>query len=466
MLFNSYLFVLVFLPACLAAWWALPLRSEQRLALLAAASYVFYGLWDWRFTALLAASTVLDYAIGHRLAAAKSDATRKRWMLASVTLNLSVLGFFKYAGFAAANFNAIAEWLHSGGQLPVWDIVLPVGISFYTFQTMSYAIDIYRGQAQPAKSIWHFAAYVSMFPQLIAGPIVRYADVDAQLRSAKRQIDWNQFASGVMFFVVGMAQKVLLADLVASRIAPLWDDPSQLQLCGAWFAMLGYAVQLYFDFAGYSNMAVGLGRMLGFEFCQNFDSPYQSESIQDFWRRWHMSLGRMLRDYLFIPLGGNRGGVMLTLRNLMAVMLLGGLWHGAGWTFVLWGAYHGALLAVNAVWRNYGRFELPKFAAQAITFFAVLLGWTLFRAADLTEAWNVYAGMGGLRGIEVDPLATVGGASAVAILAGLLAVTWWLPNVWRIRLRLNVLTGVVAAVVLFVCVLRFDVASPFLYFQF
>ncbi|MCA9259800.1 MAG: MBOAT family protein [Planctomycetales bacterium] len=466
MLFNSYLFVLAFLPVVLAAWWLLPLRSEQRLATLAGASYVFYGLWDWRFTGLLAASTLLDYAIGKRLHAATTSGGRKRWMLASVSLNLGVLAVFKYAGFAASSFNSVAAWLQSGGRLPVWDIVLPVGISFYTFQTMSYATDIYRREAKPASSIWHFAAYVSMFPQLVAGPIVRYADVDAQLKSATRRIDWNQFASGVRFFVAGMAQKVLLADLMASRIAPLWEEPAQLQLVGAWFAMLGYAVQLYFDFAGYSNMAVGLGRMLGFEFCQNFDSPYQSESIQAFWRRWHMSLGRMLRDYLFIPLGGNRGGAILTVRNLLAVMLLGGLWHGAGWTFVLWGAYHGALLAVNALWRIGGGFTLPRSVAQAATFLAVVGGWVLFRAASLQEAGDVYGAMLGARGVEGEPLAAVGGVAAAAVLAALLSATWFLPNLWRIPERLNAWSGALAAAVLTLCLLRFDSASPFLYFQF
>jgi alginate O-acetyltransferase complex protein AlgI len=466
LLFNSYVFVLVFLPAVLAAWWAPRWSERTRLMLLTGASYLFYGAWDWRFLGLLVGSTLLDFEVGKRLAAAKSPARRRVWLLTSVIVNLSVLGVFKYAGFAAGSVNAVADWLRFGGRVPVWEIVLPVGISFYTFQTMSYAIDLYRGTARPAQSLWHFAAYVSMFPQLVAGPIVRYVDVDEQLRNLDRPLDWAQFGSGLWFFAAGMAQKVLLADPIAARIDPLLVEPQTLQLSAAWFALVGYALQLYFDFAGYSNMAVGLGRMLGFEFCQNFDSPYQADSIQAFWRRWHMSLSQLMRDYLFIPLGGSRGGTWLTLRNLLVVMLLGGLWHGAGWTFVLWGAYHGLLLATNVLWRAHAGWRMPSAAARALTLIAVLGGWVLFRATSTSDALALYAALAGWRGCETQPLEAIGGMTSLVLLTMLTGIALAAPNLWKIRFRLNALSGVVVAALLLICLLRFDTASPFLYFQF
>ncbi|TWT66910.1 Peptidoglycan O-acetyltransferase [Posidoniimonas polymericola] len=466
MLFNSYIFVFAFLPLTLLLWWSLPRGGATRLGLLVTASYMFYGWWDWRFLGLMALSTLIDYFAGHRIALASTLRAKRFWLTLSLVSNLGLLAVFKYAGFAAQSWNAIADWVHHGGLVPTPQVILPVGISFYTFQTISYSVDLYRGNAKPAASLLHFAAYVSMFPQLIAGPIVRYSDIDEQLRCIDRPLDAAQFASGVWMFVVGLAQKLLLADVIASRVDPLLDPHQTLQLAAGWYAMLGYSCQLYFDFAGYSNMAVGLGRMLGFEFCQNFDSPYKADSIQDFWRRWHISLSTMLRDYLFIPLGGSRGALVLTLRNLFVVMLLGGLWHGAGWTFVLWGAYHGVLLAIAAVWRTLSPKRLPYPAAAAVTFVAVVFGWVLFRCETLTHAWATMAAMVGLNGVESAPVLAVGGAKAAALLATLLSIAWFAPNAWRMKLPLNATTGVAAALVFVLCVLRFDSASPFLYFRF
>ncbi|MCA9216231.1 MAG: MBOAT family protein, partial [Planctomycetales bacterium] len=296
MLFNSYVFVLFFLPLVLCLWWSKRIGLGARLAMLTGASYAFYGWWDWRFVSLLMFSTVIDFYVGHRLAAATLPSRRTMWLCVSMFANLGLLTYFKYAGFLAGSANAVAEWLRLGGRLPVAEIVLPVGISFYTFQTMSYSIDIFRRQAKPADSLMHFAAYVSLFPQLIAGPIVRYSDLEQQLRDISDTIDWEAFARGILFFVVGMAQKILLADTVAKCIDPMFADYTALQFVGVWFCMLGYTVQLYFDFAGYSNMAVGLGLMLGFQLPQNFDSPYKSRNISEFWRRWHMTLSFWLRD--------------------------------------------------------------------------------------------------------------------------------------------------------------------------
>lgn len=466
MLFNSYIFLFLFLPAVLALWWSLPRGGSARLGLLVAASYLFYGWWDWRFTALLALSTLIDYHVGSQLNSATVERQRRGWLVVSMLTNLALLAFFKYSGFAAESSNAILQWLHSGGQLPVPEIVLPVGISFYTFQTMSYTIDIYRRQAQPASSLLHFAAYVSMFPQLIAGPIVRYTDVEEQLRTLDRPPEWSQFGIGIWFFVVGMAQKILCADTIAGIINPLLEQHATVGFAGAWFAMLGYTCQLYFDFSGYSNMAVGLGAMLGFTFPQNFDSPYKSRSIAEFWRRWHITLSSWLRDYLFIPLGGSRYGGLLTLRNLVIVMFLGGLWHGAGWTFVLWGLYHGGLLALHRLWRGAVRVKLPSVCSVVITFLCVVFGWALFRSTDMTMASNLLSAMTCASGIEDSILTAIGGVKSAALLLGLLAIVFLAPNAWQIRLRPSLPLALVAAAVLVLCVLRFDAESPFLYFQF
>lgn len=301
MLFNSHVFLLVFLPLALLGWWGLRTRPALRLGLLTGASYVFYGYWDPRFTLLMLASTLVDYVAGARIARAEEAGPRRFWLGLSLTTNLGLLAFFKYAGFFARTLNALVA-----DSVPVWDIVLPVGISFYTFQSMSYSIDIYREDAKPATSLLHFAAYVSMFPQLVAGPIVRYAEIEAQLRALKSRIDAETVARGLHFFVLGLAKKVLIADVIAARLQ--FHDAARFGLLDAWTNVLGYTAQIYFDFSGYSEMAVGLGIWLGFELPKNFDSPYKAKDASDFWRRWHITLSEWLRDYLYIPLGGNRGG--------------------------------------------------------------------------------------------------------------------------------------------------------------
>jgi alginate O-acetyltransferase complex protein AlgI len=397
---------------------------------------------------------------------ATSQRRRVIALAVSMCSNLGMLAFFKYSGFFANSVNAIVAAIHGSEPLPVWDLILPVGISFYTFQTMSYTIDIYRGEAKPADSLLHFAAYVSMFPQLIAGPIVRYSELELQLRRIRTQVDWTLMARGLYFFVGGLAQKLLLADIIARRIDPMLADYGSLQLAGSWIAMLGYTCQLYFDFAGYSNMAVGLGLMLGFEFPQNFDSPYRSSNISVFWRRWHITLSSWLRDYLFLPLGGSRGGRWLTLRNLAIVMLLGGLWHGAGWTFVVWGLLHGVLLVLHRLYSDHVPRPLPRPWGICVTFLCVVIGWVFFRAESMQMAWTLLAAMSGLRGVEPQILAAIGGVSTCMLLAALLSGIFLLPNLWQIKFQPTVAWAIVLSVLLSVCVLRFDSASPFLYFQF
>ncbi|HEX9698534.1 MAG TPA: MBOAT family protein [Acidobacteriota bacterium] len=467
MLFNSYVFVLGFLPPVLAAWWLLRRHPRPGFVFLTAASYVMYGWWDWRFCTLLLASTLVDYVAGKRIFLATDATARRSWLALSVGTNLGLLGFFKYSGFLAESANQVASWLHVGGALPVPHIVLPVGISFYTFQSMSYSIDIYRRQSEPAEDLWRFAAYVSMFPQLIAGPIVRYNEIEEQLRAPREHMDWHRVWRGIVYFTLGMGQKVLIADRVAAAIDPLFLRYGDLRLVGSWQVMLGYTCQIYFDFAGYSNMAIGLGFMLGFVFPSNFESPYKSASIAEFWRRWHISLSTWLRDYLYVPLGGSRHGTTRTLWNLFIVMFLGGLWHGAAWTFVIWGLYHGALLVIHQAGKIAGLPRLPRGVAIPLTFVAVVVGWVFFRSDSLEMSQALLYVMAGGRGVEASLSGALTSGQFVT-LVGALAIVFALPNVRQIEERTMPApaAALALAVLLVMCILRFGDPSPFLYFQF
>ena len=466
MLFNSYIFILLFLPIVLAAWWTLARWPQIRLGFLVASSYLFYGWWHWEFTLLLLASTLIDYYVGLGIHASQSKRAKGLWLSVSLISNLGMLGYFKYCGFFAQSINGLLDAFRFGTPLNVPEIILPVGISFYTFQTLTYSIDLYRGDVKPARSLMHFAAYVSMFPQLIAGPIVRYSDVETQMQELGTQPKWDEVSRGVWFFVVGMSQKILIADTVAKLAGPLLAQPEQLQFISGWAALIAYSMQLYFDFAGYSNMAIGLGLMMGFSFPQNFDSPYQATSIQNFWRRWHMTLSSFLRDYLYIPIGGNRYGKLLSYRNLLIVMLLGGFWHGAGWTFILWGLMHGCLLVGNGLYRDYIDIPIPKFVGIAVTFFFVLMGWLLFRSVDLQMAQHWYAAIFGLQGIEADLGQNVLESTGFLVAIASLFFCWSAPNTWKFQPRWSMGTAIVLSALLVVCILRFDAESPFLYFQF
>ncbi len=466
MLFNSYEFMLIFLPLCLLAWWGFGKAPDLRLTLLVAASYLFYGWWNWHFTALLAFSTLLDWGLGHAIEKSATQRRKFGYLMVSMIGNLGLLAYFKYTGFMATAVNDVLSALRFGTAISVPQIILPVGISFYTFQTMTYSIDLYRGQVRTAKSLLHFAAYVSMFPQLIAGPIVRYSDVEDQLRDLPTHPDWDKVASGIWFFVMGMSQKVLVADTIARTVTPLLESYDDLQFVGAWLAIVGYAGQLYFDFAGYSNMAIGLGYMMGLSFPQNFDSPYQAANIQEFWRRWHMTLSSFLRDYLYIPLGGNRAGTWMSYRNLMIVMLLGGMWHGAGWTFLAWGAIHGSLLVGYAVYRKRVSYRLPRPFGMGLTFLSVLIGWLFFRSTDLTMANDWLAALAGLRGIESDSGRSLWLSFGGMTISAAIGFCWLAPNVWNYQPKFSWPIAVALSGLLWICILRFDADSPFLYFQF
>ena len=461
MLFNSIEFLAVFLPVVLFVWYRRRLGVQARLIALTSASYLFYGYWDWRFTSLMLVSTVVDYVAGRKIHEASDDSAKRVWLIVSLGTNLALLGFFKYANFFTNTLNEIAAWASEPALLPPLAIVLPVGISFYTFQSMSYSIDIYRGKAEPTSSFWHFAAYVSMFPQLVAGPIVRYSEIEAQLREVEKPVAATDIALGLQFFVLGLSKKLLLADPIATRVDPLWADPASLDALGAWLATMGYTLQIYFDFSGYSDMAVGLGLFLGFRLPQNFDSPYKSVSIADFWRRWHMTLSFWLRDYLYISLGGNRGGRSKRLRNLVITMFLGGLWHGAAWTFVFWGLLHGLYLVVHQLWQSASEWRVPKGAAQVLTLAAVMVSWVFFRAPTFGVAADMFASL--VAGLPTDPASYVVLAliEVVALVIALAA-----RNTWEIEFRATILRAVALAALLFGCVLRLGAPSPFLYFQF
>ena len=479
MVFTSHLFVFYFLPAVLAAYFLLPQR--RRNAFLTLASYVFYGWWDPWFVLLMLASTLVDYRCGRAVAApGASPSYRRLALLTSVVVNLGLLGFFKYWTFFAANWNAVAG-AGGGWRLPGWEIVLPIGISFYTFQSMSYTIDLYRGQARPAETLIDFAAYVSLFPQLIAGPIIRYRDLADQL--PRRRHDPDRMARGLGYFALGFAKKVLLAnnlgviaDAVFAAAAPPWHV--------AWVGVIAYAFQIYFDFSGYSDMAIGLGCMFGFKFPENFRSPYRAESITEFWRRWHISLSSWLRDYLYIPLGGNRKGRLRTYFNLAVTMLLGGLWHGAQWQFVVWGALHGLLLAAERLAGRSTLFSaLPRSLRVMSTFAVVLITWVFFRAASLPDALRYVAAMFGSRGPSgaAGPapssdlvMAHVYNPAAVLVLCVGALVVWRAPRTeqwveggklgfYRSRRKALTLAGV-----FIVALLEMSVQdhNPFLYFQF
>jgi alginate O-acetyltransferase complex protein AlgI len=462
MLFNSYVFIFCFLPAALMGWWLLR-GTSLRLIFITLASYVFYSWWDWRFLPLMIASTTVDYIAGGRIAVSDSVPVRKRWLVYSLTFNLAILGFFKYYGFFADSVDRVATGMGIAPLLPALHLVLPIGISFYTFNSMSYTIDIYRRLVRPAKSALHFSAFVALFPHLIAGPIVRYSDIEDQFARLKVRLSGAEASLGIYFFVIGLGKKMLIADRLAGPVTVFFDGLGRHGLLPAWLAVLGYTFQLYFDFSGYSDMAVGLAHLLGIQFPQNFNSPYKAENISDFWRRWHMSLSSWLRDYLFIPLGGSRGSIARTTLNLGITMFLGGLWHGANWTFVIWGLYHGALLGGHALATRRGWVPQSRLEGRILTFFTVMLGWVVFRAESLGRAREIFAemaGAGGLGSVHFFRANYIASLALAAILA------FFFPNSWEIKIEPRRTYAYALAVILVGAVLLLGRGSPFLYFQF
>ena len=393
MIFSSNLFLFGFLPLFLACYYCTPLRFRSALILLF--SYLFYAWWRLDFLALLVGASVISYGFALAIDASRDETRRYRLLCAAVGLNLAALAYFKYANFGVDSFNAL---LKAAGAKPfAWaPIVLPIGLSFYLFHAISYLVDIYRREAPPARNLIDFSAFIALFPHLVAGPVLRYHLLAKQF--AQREHSWANFARGSQLFMLGFCKKVLIADSVLPLVDACFGIKGQSFL-DAWLGTFAYALQLFFDFSGYTDMAIGLALMIGFVFPENFNDPYLSVSITDFWKRWHMSLSNWLREYLYISLGGNRHGRARTYLNLFLTMLLGGLWHGANWTFVLWGAWHGGWLALERYHsERFGTSRLPHWLAVAKTLLLVLIGWVIFRAANIAEALQMLQGMLGLHG--------------------------------------------------------------------
>ena len=462
MLFNSAVFLFAFLPVTYVVFWAL--RTKQaRYLWLTLAGYVFYGYWNPAFCLLMLFSTLVSYGAGLGFLRWGEDIRRRRLLLIlPVTADLLLLGWFKYVDFAIGSFSWVLQWAGRPPLAPL-DILLPVGISFYTFHTITYIVDAYRGHIRPTRNFWEFSCYVSLFSQLVAGPIVRFSELQADLDGIERK-DRREFLDiGWSFFVIGLAQKVLLADTIAAIIDPALSDAAALGSVSAWMVIVGYAYQLYFDFAGYSNMAVGLGFLFGMHIPQNFASPYRALNPSDFWRRWHISLSRVLRDYLYFPLGGNRHSQRRMYRNLMITMVLGGLWHGAAWTFVVWGAYHGVLLCL---YRRYGAWWdlLPAPAQRAGMFLLVVVGWTFFRATSWSDAITLVHRMF----VPTPGIFPPGSEALVFMLVLCGALAHFGPNSFELRHQWRPAAAMGWAVILLLSLVRIYGAdsSPFLYFQF
>jgi len=466
MVFSSYLFIFFFLPLALLGYYAAP--KKLRHLTLTIFSYIFYGWANPWFCLLMLFNTSVDYTNGRLMGA--YPARKKLFVTISIVCDLAILGFFKYFNFGLDNYNATmaALGIPKAQYLGFFRVVLPLGISFYTFQSMSYVIDVYRGDAKVVTNFIDYACYVSMFPQLVAGPIIRFQDVADQLR--ERTLTWEKFARGTAFFMLGMAKKVLLAN-PCGKIADTTFNTGDLSCFDAWYGAVAYAFQIYFDFSGYSDMAIGLGLMLGFVFAKNFDSPYRSKSITEFWRRWHLSLSTWLRDYLYIPLGGNRKGSVRTYINLALVMLLGGLWHGASWNFLIWGGIHGGYLAFERAQGKESIYhKLPAILQIVITFFIVLIAWVFFRADTLPDAAQYLKCMFGgatpgqgeaVRGLIYNPYYIVN-----FLLAGV--TIWALPQTWDFTRRLTWPKIAWCILLFFISLIALTTQSynPFIYFIF
>ena len=388
MIFSSIPFLYYFLPVVLLVYGLTPREGKNAVLLLF--SLVFYGWGEPKYLAVMLVCTALGYGFGLALGRAGRPGVRKALLAASVLSSLSFLVYFKYADFFLSNFNAL-----TGASLPLLQLTLPVGISFYTFQILSYTVDVYRGEAQVQKNPIDLACYVTMFPQLIAGPIVRYTDVAEQLKQRGR----GDFQKGASRFLVGLGKKILLANLLG-EVCAAWRGTQDGSVLFSWLYALSYTLHIYFDFSGYSDMAIGLGALLGFRFPENFNYPYIAASVTEFWRRWHMTLSRWFRDYVYIPLGGNRKGMGKQLRNILIVWLLTGFWHGAAWNFLCWGLYFAALLILEKLVLL--RFlEKHRIFGHVYLLSAVVFGFVLFDASTLSGAWDCIRGMLGLGGLPI-----------------------------------------------------------------
>ena len=488
MLFNSHIFIFLFLPVTLVVFFSIGKRGHHKIAIswLVGASLFFYGWWNPAYLGLILGSILFNYATGVGLSSSKNNIPKTELLIFGVAVNLGLLGYFKYANFFVDNLN-----LTLGMDFHLNTIILPLAISFFTFQQITYLVDSYKGETEEPDFL-RYCLFVTFFPQLIAGPIVHHKEMIPQY--AKDRIyspNQEYLATGITIFVIGLFKKVVIADSIAAYATPVFNAAEigvTLTFFEAWCGALAYTFQLYFDFSGYSDMAIGLGRMFGIRLPLNFNSPYKAKNIIEFWRRWHMTLSRFLRDYIYIPLGGNRKGTVRRYENIMITMILAGLWHGAGWTFIIWGALHGTYLLINHGWhalrRAFGN-DLNQSswigckAAQSITFIAIVVGWVFFRAESTYGAMHVLAPMFGKSGISFDEMFSSRNLDdpllGFGMILFLFLISWFAPNsaeyvqggskspfVWKPNFRHAVLIAMMFCISFF----HVESYSEFLYFQF
>lgn len=474
--FYSIPFLFAFLPATLAIYWLLLRRNQHRRWFLLLASYVFYGLFKFEHAVLLAGVTLAVYLATRQIAHSAAQSARRRWLIVALVAGLAPLAFFKYYDFTARTAASAAQILGMGPLLPRMDIVLPLGISFYTFQAVSYTIDIYRTRTSNVPKFDRFATFVALFPGITSGPILRYSNVADELEQLPREISPDSVRRGLFLIVVGLAKKVLVADIIASVLSPLAASEQSLQLAGAWALAVGLGLRLYFDFSGYSDMAIGIGQLLGFQYPVNFRAPYTARNPQDFWNRWHISLSSWIRDYLFLPLTrfslerrGETPKIIVRVFVLLVTMALVGLWHGASWAFVIWGLWHGVLMSVYHLGRHFRLPVLPGWLARGLTFLAVCMGWPLFFSTGFVAALPTYAALVGLNGVEtsVAGLLSLSWLEIMVVVTALILVN--LPrDTWDLRPSAGwaTVTALSALFLISVITLQTNNATPFLYFRF
>ena len=471
MLFNSLSFI-VFLVIVLALYYSKLFNWVHKKRMLLFASYVFYGLWNPPLVILLWISTFVDWVAGKNLAVEENQRKRKLWLLLSMCVNLGFLGFFKYRDFMLDNFTSVVNSYGYGYQAQPMDIILPMGISFYTFQTMSYTIDMYLKRTERAKTFLDFALYVTFFPQLVAGPIVRAKDLISQFYEEKRAT-LNQFIWGLFLLTIGLFQKVVLADtLLADTADTVFGSKSILQTWDAWTGTLAFSGQIFFDFAGYSTCAIGIALMLGIILPDNFRYPYAAIGFSDLWRRWHISLSTWLRDYLYIPLGGNKHGVVRMYSALMITMLLGGLWHGAAWTFVIWGALHGIYLVIERLLKTKIQIKINAFTGiifALLTYTLVNFTWVFFRAREFSVAKNMISSMLFMNPDGEKILQSFDIIKVVVVISCLFICHWLMRNTSMKEVSVKTpawILGVIWAMMLFLIAISQGTGEQFIYFQF
>lgn len=470
MLFSSITFLFMFLPIVMAVYYLVPHIMMKNIVMLIA-SLLFYAWGEPLYVVLMILSIVINYFCGQDIKYHEDDpAGAKRSMILAIVVNLLILGFFKYYGFLVESLNVILPF-----DIPYRELPLPIGISFYTFQAISYILDVYWKKAESQKNIIYFALYISMFPQLIAGPIVRYADIEAQLKA--RKINIRRVGQGAVLFIIGLAKKVILANTIGAVFTQISEMPAaSLSVLTAWVGVFSYAFQIYFDFSGYSDMALGLGRMFGFDFKKNFDYPYISKSVTEFWRRWHISLSTWFREYVYIPLGGNRCSVSRNIFNLMVVWALTGAWHGAAWNFIAWGIYYGVILVLEKyLWGAYVD-VLPSAVRYIYTGVIVLVGWVFFFSPSLGYSLRyLFSMIGGGAGIvDSTGIFLLTGHWLLYLLAAVGSTTLGirllksLPLMFRSTRTQTIATVLLYFVMFFIAVafLVTDTFNPFLYFRF